>query len=59
MFGNVVQDYERASSGDIMNITDSCKQDGAELSNLPLNYQLIQNFDVDWCKMNVSCSYIQ
>ena len=57
MFGNVIQDYDRASSEEMMSIMESCRQNNADLSNLPLHYQLTQQFIVDWCKMNVSHAY--
>ena len=58
MFGNVIQDYDRASSEEMMSIMESCRQSSADLSNLPLHYQSTQQFIVDWCKMNVSYAYI-
>ena len=52
VFGNVVQDYDRASSENMMTVMETCND--VNLSNLPLRYELTQPFIIDWCKMNVS-----
>lgn len=54
MFGNVIQDYDRASSDDMMTVMETCRVNSADLSNLPLRYESTQQFNIDWCKMNVS-----
>ena len=55
VFGNVIQDYDRASSEDIMTVMETCRPIiNVNLSNLPLRYESTQQFSIDWCKMNVS-----
>ena len=56
VFGNVVQDYDRASTEDIMAVMETCRLSNANLSNLPLRYESTQQFNIDWCKINVSDS---
>lgn len=54
VFGNVMQDYDRASSEDMMAVMEMCREGGnVDLSNLPLRYQSTQPFTIDWCRMNV------
>jgi len=58
MFGNVMQDYDRASSEDVMTIKETCRQTNTNLSNLPLHYQQsTRPFIIDWCKIYVSHMY--
>ena len=54
MFGNVIQDYDRASSEDIRTVMETCRISSVDLSDLPLRYESTQQFSIDWCKMNVS-----
>ena len=57
VFGNVAQDYDRASGEDIRTVMETCQSSNANLSNLPLHYESTQQFNIDWCKMNVSHPY--
>ena len=57
VFGNVAQGYDRASGEDIMTVMETCRSSNVNLSNLPLCYESTQQFNIDWCKMNVSHPY--
>ena len=54
VFGNVIQDYDRASNEDIRTVMEPCRISNVILSDLPLHYESTQQFSIDWCKINVS-----